>query len=400
MLQARGVALLATGIAVWIFSAAIGSVNLRLLAGGLVAAPLLAWLSLRLRPPRISVARTLSSPTVQPGATVEIRLELTDLSRRPSGVLLVDDASPLRLGPRARAAVAGIPPGGRIEVSSSVRPPERGVYPLGPATIIATDPFGLAQLRIRDGRRDELVATPRIERLDGEPRSTGGPVAGGAARRARGAGREFAAIRAYEIGDDLRRIHWPSVARTGDLMIRQDEAARGSDAEVFLDTRSSALGRPGSPAFERAASVAASFGVALAGFGYALTLAAPNLDPARLTVGEFLTSLGRVTDTASRRIGVDGPRVRARGTLVTVTAPPTHEETAALIRAGAHAGPRIAAIIVPEAGGRLSEERSTAARRSLARAGWTVLTLRADMELRDAWHRARTLAPARIASSR
>ena len=40
-------------------------------------------------------------------------------------------------------------------------------------------------------------------------------------------------MRGYQEGDDLRRIHWPSVARTGELMIRQDESSkRASGARV------------------------------------------------------------------------------------------------------------------------------------------------------------------------
>ena len=37
-------------------------------------------------------------------------------------------------------------------------------------------------------------------------------------------GNDFLTLRDYEVGDDLRRVHWRSTARTGELMIRQDEA--------------------------------------------------------------------------------------------------------------------------------------------------------------------------------
>ena len=48
-------------------------------------------------------------------------------------------------------------------------------------------------------------------------------------------GDEFLTLREYELGDDLRRVHWRSTARTGELMIRQDEARWRSRAAVVLD---------------------------------------------------------------------------------------------------------------------------------------------------------------------
>jgi hypothetical protein len=39
------------------------------------------------------------------------------------------------------------------------------------------------------------------------------------------------------VGDDLRRIHWPSSARFGDLLVRQDEVHWQGRTTVVLDTR-------------------------------------------------------------------------------------------------------------------------------------------------------------------
>ena len=41
----------------------------------------------------------------------------------------------------------------------------------------------------------------------------------------------------YEVGDDLRRVHWPSTARRDELMIRQNETPWQGRATVLLDTR-------------------------------------------------------------------------------------------------------------------------------------------------------------------
>jgi uncharacterized protein (DUF58 family) len=54
------------------------------------------------------------------------------------------------------------------------------------------------------------------------------------------AGEDFYALRAYEMGDDLRRVHWPSTARLDELMIRQNEMPWQGRATVLLDTRARA----------------------------------------------------------------------------------------------------------------------------------------------------------------
>ena len=68
-------------------------------------------------------------------------------------------------------------------------------------------------------------------------------------------GDEFVTLREYEVGDDLRRVHWRSTARTGELMIRQDEARWRSRAAVVLDVNP---GAHDAASFEVAVEAAAS----------------------------------------------------------------------------------------------------------------------------------------------
>jgi uncharacterized protein (DUF58 family) len=62
-------------------------------------------------------------------------------------------------------------------------------------------------------------------------------------------------LRNYEVGDDLRQVHWPSTARQDDLMIRQQELPWQGRTTVLLDVRS---GVHTEDSFERAVSAAAS----------------------------------------------------------------------------------------------------------------------------------------------
>ena len=50
-------------------------------------------------------------------------------------------------------------------------------------------------------------------------------------------GEDFYALRKYVVGDDLRRVHWPSTARYDDLMVRQDELPWQGRASVLVDIR-------------------------------------------------------------------------------------------------------------------------------------------------------------------
>src|SRR5438445_15971 len=115
-----------------------------------------------------------------------------------------------------------------------------------------------------------MSGCPEVEDLDAGHLVSQGVGAGeSAVRHLYRSAAEFYTMREYVTGDDLRRIHWPSVARSGQLMIRQDESTRRSSATVFMDNRAGVVGHDGSPSFERAVSLAATVGKLLAQKGFA-----------------------------------------------------------------------------------------------------------------------------------
>ncbi len=102
-----------------------------------------------------------------------------------------------------------------------------------------SDPFGLARRTTADAGEAELVVRPRVYEIVA-PVALGSRVtADSEAPSARSVvsdlGSDFLTLRDYEQGDDLRRVHWRSTARTGELMIRQDEARWRSHAAVVID---------------------------------------------------------------------------------------------------------------------------------------------------------------------
>ena len=75
-------------------------------------------------------------------------------------------------------------------------------------------------------------------------------------------GQDDAPIREYRHGDDLRRMHWRSTARVGELMVRREEQAWDPSATVMLDTRASAHAGEGMQhSLEWAISAAASIAI-------------------------------------------------------------------------------------------------------------------------------------------
>lgn len=142
----------------------------------------------------------------------------------------------------------------RIEVPINFA--RRGVYELGPAEIRVADPFGLLRFSRRFWERTEVVVYPKVYELRGFPFRGGNVEAG--ARGARGRrGEEFANLREYRRGDDRRHIHWKSLARTGELFVKEFSLEAPRRHTVALDLRREGI-RTQNNEVEDAVSTAAS----------------------------------------------------------------------------------------------------------------------------------------------
>ena len=119
-------------------------------------------------------------------------------------------------------------------LSYSLLPSRRGRWPLGPALVHSYDPLGMMWSDTSVGGEEQIPVWPTVVDLS----STAGALMGQADRvvlGARSPSADDAALRDYRDGDDMRRVHWPSSARKGTMLVRSDERAGRRPATVVLD---------------------------------------------------------------------------------------------------------------------------------------------------------------------
>ena len=277
----RGRAFIAAGVAAGILGLALGQRTLLSIGGLLVILPVLSVLAASRTRYRIHWVREVSPARVPAGQTASVTIQLDNVSRLPTGLLLTEDTVPYSIGARPRFILDRIEPGGTRQLSYPIQPDHRGKFAIGPLHVRVADAFGLAKVGSTAAPPSTLVVTPPVTAL---PRTAlaGSWLGEGDARAstAAAAGEDDVVPRAYRDGDELRRVHWRSTARYGELMVRREEQRWRNRAVLFLDTRQNGHGGRGpASSFEYAISAAASIGV---------HLAREEID------GEFVTDAGAV----------------------------------------------------------------------------------------------------------
>ncbi|MBA2441959.1 MAG: DUF58 domain-containing protein [Rubrobacter sp.] len=231
---ARGWQALLVGLLVLVVGFFIGTTQFYQLAYTLLALTAVA-LGLGLSSSRaLALYRKVPAGTrITAGESSTLGLLLTNESRlRSSPVRLTD-----RIPERRSIEVQPVGGGGEYLTELPVEFRRRGLYELGPAEVRSTDPFELLSFTRETGGRAELLVYPKTHELRGFPLRGGGTEAGLRGSRSR-RGDEFSGIREYRRGDDRRHIHWKSVARTGELVVKEFAPDAPLRYSVVLDLRS------------------------------------------------------------------------------------------------------------------------------------------------------------------
>ncbi|HEX2274518.1 MAG TPA: DUF58 domain-containing protein [Acidimicrobiales bacterium] len=249
----RGWAVALTALALAAAGRVLGVFELFVLAAGAVGL-LGAGAASVLRRVDLDANRQLRPARVHAGGNTRVELVVVNRSGRRSPVLSVRDTVVPSMPPRrgrsssgagrrqARFLLAPLAPGEENRATYRLPAETRGTYSVGPLEAVVSDSLGLWSRAFVVAPTVELTVYPAVEPVAPLPHSRGDDPTAGAPRPAAvgPSGEDFYGLRPYQLGDDLRRVHWPSTARTGELVVRQLERPWQGRATVLLDARATA----------------------------------------------------------------------------------------------------------------------------------------------------------------
>ena len=274
VLTGRGRAFVASGVTLAAAGFGLGFPDISRVGVLLLALPIVTGVLVGRQGASVAVERRSAPSRIAVDETATVTVRMTNAGERRTPLMLAEERLNLALGDRPRFLLGRLDPGEGRQVQYAVRSHLRGRHPLGPLTVDLRDPFGLTRRFAEVGGTDDLVVLPRIDPLTGgRPPGNGVGAEGEIPHMVALHGEDDQSIREYRDGDDLRRIHWPATARTGDLMVRQEDRPARRTATVLLDPRADAhRGAGAHSSFEWAVSAAASLVAHLSGLGYAVHL--------------------------------------------------------------------------------------------------------------------------------
>jgi uncharacterized protein (DUF58 family) len=308
LLTARGRFFVFGGLAAVIGSMAAGQRDVMRIGLLLLILPVLAAILVSRVRLRLSCERSVEPAQVQLGSPMRGQISIGQDGRLPAGILLLEDTVPRELGSRPRFLVDKADLSWRRIVEYPMLGRVRGRFSTGPLRVRTTDPFGLVQLDRQFVATNEVMVTPRVVPLPAIRTAGGGGNTGDARPHRIGVvGQDDALVREYRQGDDVRRIHWPSTAHWGELMVRREEQAWDPSASIVLDSRAGAhAGRGMNNSMEWAISAAASIALHFLDDGFSVEIYEAD-GPLRITgsMGQHSSAsaelvISRLTDLKAR----------------------------------------------------------------------------------------------------
>ncbi len=253
-LTPRGVGLLASAGLLLVAGFWFGYPELTLLGSAAAIATGCAFAHAAWRP-GLSVKRVADPDRVARGDPALMKLTVRNTGRLASASLIAEDRCGAKPVP---VPLLRLRPGHDTTVSYPVPTQRRGVIPVGPLRVTRRDALGLVSLARAHGDTTTVWVHPRIHPLNAVPAGVARSLDGRIDRVPHGT-ITFDSLREYVVGDELRRVHWRTSAKVGELMVREDLDTSLPQLVVLLDDRASAHPRESvDETFESACEAAAS----------------------------------------------------------------------------------------------------------------------------------------------
>ncbi len=309
----RGVALLAVGVGAYVAARVLGTWELYLVALAFAAMTVLAWSMVLAGSRRLQIDRRVAPERPVAGDLLEFTFRVRGGWRLPGLQITLADATG-DLGRSSDPIVLDEPGGaGERTVTAGPWPARRGVHRLPEFWAVVEDPLGLVRARRLAGEPQRVTVVPRLVELESCAACVDSGVrhGGGRGRLPTRDAWEFRGIRPHDPGEPLNRVDWKATAKTGDLMLREMEAASEDDLTVLLSGAPGRdAGKPPHTPFETAVRAAGSMAAFTLRGGHAVSLLLPEQDwrPVRLTPDaasrrKLLGALAQAEPTGAARLG-------------------------------------------------------------------------------------------------
>ena len=323
----------------WILARLVASKTMYLIVYACLLGVGVAWFVARRRL-SLEVDRSEIPTRMREGQSQPVRLKVR-ARRRVSTVLVTEQLHP-SLGARVDIPVAALGRGQELDHGYDLAPRRRGIYRIGPTVATWSDPFGLTTHTQVLSEPSELIVHPRVEVVHDRvlTRMWEDPPVRPPVSKPWPVGFEFYGMRDYVPGDDIRRVVWAQVAKTGRMLVRESEQGITDRVVIFCDnSRERHSPEMPSETFETAIRVAASLACRHLDDGFSVSVISADGQQlrelrgaaARLTVLDHLAALQLTDQSPDEAIRSLAGYARTRAHMLVVT-PHVHASSATQLR--------------------------------------------------------------------
>lgn len=261
MIKFRGWLILLLSILSYIGARAFGSYEFLLLSITFLITFLYSLFSTIQLRDKLFIKRKIGHKRVHVDNVVDVNLHAKNKGTLFTSIPIIKDKLPSYFGDSHNFVVPTNFYKKDFDIKYKLNMDKRGLYKIGPITMRGQDSFNLTQSNVLFDDYQEILVYPKT--YDISQFSPGGVGFIGyealTSDLVSPIGDDFYSLREYVSGDDLRKIHWKSTAKTSALMIRKVDDATISRVAIIVDGfRDSHLGEGKESTFEYLISAAAT----------------------------------------------------------------------------------------------------------------------------------------------